>query len=148
MKILINKGMTMRTYKVVELVGSLLLQVIVGLHWSSTAAGEGLAWAFWSEYCTILSICQCNVWQINKVHLCWGGVSPCATVLLSKASSINCLSTKCIHFCFCFSKEVKMCSLLLSFYRIFLTLYFKVQICNLQVALTSEVGHGSASVGW
>ena len=32
MKILINKGMTMRTYKVVELVGSLLLQVIVGLH--------------------------------------------------------------------------------------------------------------------
>ena len=50
----------MRTYKVVELVGSLLLQVIVGLHWSSTAAGEGLAWAFWSEYCTILSICQCK----------------------------------------------------------------------------------------
>ena len=32
MRILINKGMTMRTYKVVELVGSLLLQVIVGLH--------------------------------------------------------------------------------------------------------------------
>ena len=55
MKILINKGMTMRTYKVVELVGCPLPQVIVGLHWSSTAAGEGLAWAFWSEYCTILS---------------------------------------------------------------------------------------------
>ena len=31
-KILINKGMTMRTYKVAELVGSLLPQVIVGLH--------------------------------------------------------------------------------------------------------------------
>ena len=148
MKILINKGMTMRTYKVVELVGCPLPQVIVELHWSSTAAREGLAWAFWSEDCTSLSVCQCNVWQINKVHLCWGGVSPCATVLLSKASSINCLSKKCIHFGFCFSKEVKMFSLLLSFYRILPTLYFKVQICNLQVALTSEVGHGSAAVGW
>ena len=32
MKILINKGMTMRTYKVVELVGCPLPQVIVELH--------------------------------------------------------------------------------------------------------------------
>ena len=32
MKILINKGMMMRTYKVAELVGSPLLQVIVELH--------------------------------------------------------------------------------------------------------------------
>ena len=62
-KILINKGMTMRTYKVAELVGCPLPQVIVGLHWSSTAAGEGLAWSFWTDYCTIHSICQCNMFD-------------------------------------------------------------------------------------
>ena len=125
-------------------------------HWSSTAAREGLAWAFWTDYCTIHSICQCNMFDrstrftfveeesVLAPQFSFLRLPPSTAWTQNAINYISVCSkrSKCFHFCWAPT----------GFSRLYI-LKFRFAICKLLspqklvMAQPLLAGHGSNAYG-